>query len=530
MTPEEKAKAYDKALERANDILKGYNPKEGSKATINYIFPELQEGGDERIKNRIIQAIKIREKEMNEEWSDEIAWLEKQGDNLVEKGYTNNKDVIKYAGNYSRAIWHKLMDNFKNIKDYHIGCNDVSDIVLNAIIDTYNWLEKQGEKEFTFKSIPRLLEMIEPTDRAKSYCQKLIDSLIKEGYVIDAMIVGECLKQMNGEDVPMAVMDKQKPADKVESKFKVGDWIISKTSNLVYHVDSILCKRYYLSHNGGIVIVNFADEQNYRLWTIQDAKDGDILADDYGIYIFDRFDEYDERCFLCMGAYQYSQKVFENRHMLCSVEVHPVTKEQCDLLFQKMKESGYEWDAEKKELKKIDNKSLDEFAGLTDFEKTLADICIGWIGEEPGWKQYIKDNADVLLRIAVEKFNSVQDTPFGKSIYQSIMDDTVQENQLDSEQINWLKFTSRVQPKIGWTKEDEKRFKSCLNILQPKTLLGNIETINTKWFKSLKQRYTWKPSDGQMEALKEACDKSWEPDGLDPLYTLYQDLEKLKGE
>jgi predicted phosphohydrolase len=38
------------------------------------------------------------------------------------------------------------MDNFKNIKNYHIGCNDVSDIVLNAIIDTYNWLEKQGQK------------------------------------------------------------------------------------------------------------------------------------------------------------------------------------------------------------------------------------------------------------------------------------------------------------------------------------------------------------------------------------------------
>lgn len=55
---------------------------------------------------------------------------------------------------------------------------------------------------------------------------------------------------------------------------------------------------------------------------------------------------------------------------------------------------------------------FDKFAGLTDFERTLADICIGWIGEELGWKQYIKDNADVLLKIAVEKFNSVQDAPF----------------------------------------------------------------------------------------------------------------------
>lgn len=37
----------------------------------------------------------------------------------------------------------------------------------------------------------------------------------------------------------------------------------------------------------------------------------------------------------------------------------------------------------------------------------------------------------------------------------------------------------------------------------------------------------WKPSEMQMKVLKEACDKHWDPDGLDPLYTLYQDLKKL---
>lgn len=73
----------------------------------------------------------------------------------------------------------------------------------------------------------------------------------------------------------------------------------------------------------------------------------------------------------------------------------------------------------KRELEKQDEQKtaekiepFDKYEGLTDFERTLADICIGWIGEEFGWKQYIKDNADVLLKIAVEKFNSVQDVPF----------------------------------------------------------------------------------------------------------------------
>jgi hypothetical protein len=36
-------------------------------------------------------------------------------------------------------------------------------------------------------------------------------------------------------------------------------------------------------------------------------------------------------------------------------EIHPATKKQRNLLFQKMNEAGYEWDAENKELKKIHN-------------------------------------------------------------------------------------------------------------------------------------------------------------------------------
>ena len=40
-----------------------------------------------------------------------------------------------------------------------------------------------------------------------------------------------------------------------------------------------------------------------------------------------------------------------------SSPVYPATKEQRDTLFAKMKEAGYIWDAEKKELKKIEQKS-----------------------------------------------------------------------------------------------------------------------------------------------------------------------------
>ena len=124
------------------------------KEKLESIFPELKESEDERIRKRLIEFF--------EDW-----------------------------GETKSHCWGKS---------------------VNKILA---WLEKQGEQKpkdkYTFKSIPRLLDMIEPTDRAKSYCKKLIDSLQTEGYVTDAKIVSDCLKQMNGEKVAMATMDEQKP-------------------------------------------------------------------------------------------------------------------------------------------------------------------------------------------------------------------------------------------------------------------------------------------------------------------------------
>lgn len=65
-------------------------------------------------------------------------------------------------------------------------------------------------KDFTFKSIPRILEMVEPSERAKSYCEELAKSLENECYLTDAKIVRESIKMMNGEKVSMATMDELK--------------------------------------------------------------------------------------------------------------------------------------------------------------------------------------------------------------------------------------------------------------------------------------------------------------------------------
>lgn len=301
---EQKAKAYDKALERAKEFYI-LCKKCGAKDTVDFLednFPELCESEDEKVKKEITELV------MQPTWKTEkefyrrkelVAWLEKQGSNLVENGYTNNKDVIEYAGNYSREIWHKLMDNFKNIKDYHIGCNDVSDIVLNAIINTYNWLKKHGE------------------------------------------------------DVPMAVMDEQKPADNFKPKFNIGDWVMLDRPVLITKVEDMPYNTHQYWTSDGTW---FGDATKSKLWTIQDAKDGDVLVvgdeDGTGTAICGKNDDLGNNILCCY--YDDENGFAINTPIALECLLHPATKEQRDMLFKKMHKAGYMWNAEKKELKKIE--------------------------------------------------------------------------------------------------------------------------------------------------------------------------------
>jgi len=212
-------------------------------------------------------------------------------------------------------------------------------------------------KEYTFKSLPRLLDMIEPTSKAKAYCQKLIDTLVKEGYTTDAKIVGECLKKMNGEDIPMAIM-----VNKTEPKFMVGDWVVLEDSLSIYKIVEV-CKSWYevISNNDGMQYsIGFDEEDDCRLWTIYDAKNGDILINKDGcIFIYNP----NTSNYITLRPYCYCYPSIQGNFLLESYntgswiyfnEVTPATKEQCDILFAKMKEAGYIWDNNKKELIKKD--------------------------------------------------------------------------------------------------------------------------------------------------------------------------------
>ena len=152
----------------------------------------------------------------------------------------------------------------------------------------------------------------------------------------------------------------------VEPKFNVGDWIVYENGDTfaggfkevqVKTVEKI--NRYTFTHNTN-GSCNFID-RNCRLWTIADAKDGDVLVTtnvrscpfiyrktDYNNNLAYYYAGIDGNGNFCEGCLK--RTLF---HFGSVKNVVPATKEQRDLLFAKMKEAGYEWDADKKELRKI---------------------------------------------------------------------------------------------------------------------------------------------------------------------------------
>lgn len=158
-------------------------------------------------------------------------------------------------------------------------------------------------------------------------------------------------------------------SNKVEHKFKIGDFIKHNKANFTCKVISVNSGSYYVKNiTGSGCIELFNAEQNFHLWTIQDAKNGDVLFCKENIK-YSNTNKYNRICLFnnINNAYFILIKTFNCEEYDVNVNIDypedtvPATKVQKEILFMVMKEAGYEWDAEKKELKmntKIFSKSV----------------------------------------------------------------------------------------------------------------------------------------------------------------------------
>ena len=340
---EEKAKRYDEILARAKGANLPYYKKgimSKVKEFVDYLIPELKESEGERIRKAIINEISLLEKE-----------------SVIEQEKNVYQSWIAWLE--KKGEQHKIQPKFK-----------IGDIIRFKGNETL-----KGETE-THKIISYDNELYVFADGTTDlFCEQDLYELVE-----------------------------QKPADKVEPKFNVGDFIVN--DYCMGKVIELTHDAYLLDTGQGIP---FSCEHNAHLWTIQDAKDGDVLAiksiEGYhspfvAIYKKQNEEDFDSYCFIGFDGKFYKG---ENGHS--TEEVHPATKEQNDLLFQKMKESGYEWDAEKKQLKKIE--------------------------QNPAWSEEDKE-----MRIKVLKYLSTRCNVF-------------EYEEVD----NWLKS---IRPQSQWKPSDEQ--------------------------------------------------------------------------
>lgn len=146
----------------------------------------------------------------------------------------------------------------------------------------------------------------------------------------------------------------------IEPKFHEGDWVVTDYGEVNQVITVSEDGEGFTLDDGSYFSGSWKDM--YHLWTIQDAKDGDVLfhsdSASNGIFIFKEivqhgtiqevtcYCDYDSEDGFCLGEY----------HTCCWTDskiLHPATKEQCNRLFQKMKKAGYEWNEETKTLEKL---------------------------------------------------------------------------------------------------------------------------------------------------------------------------------
>ena len=170
---EEKVKRYDEALEKLRRLHDNYDTVStliNVKEELENIFPELKESEDERIRNRLINYLKVdleehpaREKRINEM----LTWLEKQGE---KKPVVDDKDAEKASEEYR---------NFRmscGIKD-PVMLNEIEEAFYEGAIRKQKLAEWSEEDEYCRHQLIAFCENCIAQDACSKRCSNWLKSL-----------------------------------------------------------------------------------------------------------------------------------------------------------------------------------------------------------------------------------------------------------------------------------------------------------------------------------------------------------------
>jgi len=507
---------------------------------IEKFFPELRESEDERIREELIEYIRKTTcvnfigKCSKKEAEKFISWLEKQSEHNDISNVPSREAIL--------TIW-ELGNEWKELTNGRITaeCGTQLDYIQKHWHESDCCLkEKQGEQ--------KPVECIKFDNEFENQVSHLIASVLNGEHEYNEGFVKYASQSLLG-----FAKKEQKPADKVEHGFKVGDWITTVNSIVIEKVVEFMGNKVRLIDTDGVYTLYPQSWLNhYHLWTIQDAKDGDVLAYPDGTIVIFKYRLDGLNSGIYMSHILLTTKIEISQSCAVSKDIHPATKEQRDLLFQKMKEAGYEWNAEKKELDKIeqnpscreeDERMIDTIIYDLERHGGKEDSCYS---EEINCLKSLKHRIQQLPEWPV---NTVWYDNMDDLIADAMMDEINKSDLSDSDKYNRIYWINTHREKnIEWSEEDEGMYLRTIGILGT-CRLGILPTKveeELKWLKSVKpqqNRYgkgfkdgysaakynNWKPSEEQMEIIENLLACEMPPRHKKIFESLYNDLKNLRS-
>lgn len=303
LTIEQKAQRYDEAIRKAKDML---SYKEVRQEDMEYLFPELKESEDERIRKRLCAVVNDIGENVLRPYlltKDKVlAWLNKQG-------APNPYSGVSFE--YNGHTWGMCARDG--------GVEIAMDGNLKAFISS--------DKSFVYPVNPV------PLFKAEYLYVSKVDGLIHDM--------------------------RYNPIDKAEPKFAVGDWVVDEDDNRTYQIkrvmESVTSGKISYDLVGGGYFPSI--KKNYHLWTIEDIKEGDVLYSKEHNLLW--LHKNSEQCHSCINLNYNSNNISIDTDIVIPKDVCPATKEQSDLLYTKMREAGYMWDSLSNEIFTIDIEGAD---------------------------------------------------------------------------------------------------------------------------------------------------------------------------
>ncbi|MBP5457680.1 MAG: hypothetical protein J6Y37_14405 [Paludibacteraceae bacterium] len=146
--------------------------------------------------------------------------------------------------------------------------------------------------------------------------------------------------------------------------FNVGDWIVHDmgdgTVSVPSQIRELTGKSYVMYNVNDQMWCGYFDdvEDDYRLWTIHDARDGDVLASHEDIVIFKEIDGLNIKCHCTT---QYLNVRFTHLDTLHNKDAFvPATYGERKILFRMLEDEGYAWDDVGKRIVRLDEWKADK--------------------------------------------------------------------------------------------------------------------------------------------------------------------------